>query len=1111
MGHKVLAFFTLLAGLTPAVFGLPTFTVTLAGFPDPNGNGAVDCGEEFELDILVYDDTPVVSPIAPRGGTITIPTTTFQTGWQYSPGSIALDNTRTDNCSIVTILAGNAPGDDRAVFRYSCLPSPTPGPSGHLYFLAARIRGIYIGTTGPYFVTAENALDSGEILTADLTGSNVQGCPQADLSLTKTDGGFTALQGQTVAYTLGYANAGDPAEDAVLRETVPANTTANLAVSSPGWSCSPSSAAGSTCILALGDLPAGAVGNRTFAVDVLPTTTASLITNTAGVTTTTPETNTANNSASDTTPVSPGDPDLELVKSVSGSSASPGSIVVFTLGVRNLGNGLTQNTAVQDTLPPGTTLEASASTPGWTCASSVCQFDLGTFVAGAARSLTLALRLPNPVPFNLTRLDNTACVSTTTAEPTGNNCGNASTPVIGAPDLSLDKSLDSGQGVPGSTLTFRLAITNNGNRDSGPVTLTETVPQHTTAQPSAAWTCSPDLSAGSVCTTSLPSIPGGGGTASRTFSVTVDSPLPQAADVVHNSACMTSPGTAQACDDIDVPTDATAMIMLSKALTSGSPVPGAVLSYTLTAQNTGNRASLPVVLTETVPQHTSFESASSSPGWACSSNVPPATCTLNVGSIAGGGATASRIFAVRVINPLPAIPGDIRNTACAQLPGSPDHCDEITVTPQGSPMLGIRKLLASGAPAPGELVTYRIEVSNSGDQHADNVLVTDELPPFTSVETAASSAWTCTSSSCTVTLPLLEAGSSTTLTLALRVSGTLPATAELLINRACATDGPRSVCDSVETPLGGAPVLTITKSYSGPALRAGADLPFTVSVSNTGNRDAMGAVLREVVPDGAVFLPSLSDPRWVCSDPVAGSPCTLTLDLAAGATDSASFIVRALSPLPEGIRQVANTACVLTPAGDVAACDETSTPLPTFVELTLRDSIADDRNGNGSLDDNDLLHYTLVVSNPADQPAVNLMVTTAIDPHLALVVGSVTASAGSILQGNSQAHSSPVVALPHLDPGESMTIEFDALAIDVSAAKIDHVSTQAQATGPEIAAEASDDPDTALDDDPTLTPVGGPSTPPSGVHDVPALSTLGLFALAVTLALVAFAILRHRA
>jgi uncharacterized repeat protein (TIGR01451 family) len=67
----------------------------------------------------------------------------------------------------------------------------------------------------------------------------------------KDDGGVTVAPGDTIVYTLTFTNVGNRnATGVVLTETVPANTTFNPALSTPGWVCVPGFSAGSTCTLA---------------------------------------------------------------------------------------------------------------------------------------------------------------------------------------------------------------------------------------------------------------------------------------------------------------------------------------------------------------------------------------------------------------------------------------------------------------------------------------------------------------------------------------------------------------------------------------------------------------------------------------------------------------------------------------------------------------------------------------------------------------------------------------------------------------------------------------------------------------------------------------------
>jgi len=90
-----------------------------------------------------------------------------------------------------------------------------------------------------------------------------------DLSITKTDNDVSAGPGQTIVYTLDYANIGNQnATGVVITETVPANTTYNAGASSVAWVCTPDNTAGSVCEYTVGAVDAGDSGSVTFALDV---------------------------------------------------------------------------------------------------------------------------------------------------------------------------------------------------------------------------------------------------------------------------------------------------------------------------------------------------------------------------------------------------------------------------------------------------------------------------------------------------------------------------------------------------------------------------------------------------------------------------------------------------------------------------------------------------------------------------------------------------------------------------------------------------------------------------------------------------------------------------
>jgi hypothetical protein len=158
----------------------------------------------------------------------------------------------------------------------------SPNGQGEGDVLVYTLSGLGAGTHTLEFLnngTATVALDRVEI-TPPVTSN-------AALGVSLTEGNVTPTAGQVLPYTINYNNAGSivagtgtGASGVVLTETVPANTTADLANSTPGWTLtSGSGGAGSTYTFNVSALGAGVTGSVVFSVDVanpVPAGTASL-------------------------------------------------------------------------------------------------------------------------------------------------------------------------------------------------------------------------------------------------------------------------------------------------------------------------------------------------------------------------------------------------------------------------------------------------------------------------------------------------------------------------------------------------------------------------------------------------------------------------------------------------------------------------------------------------------------------------------------------------------------------------------------------------------------------------------------------------------------------
>ena len=242
---------------------------------------------------------------------------------------------------------------------------------------------------------------------------------------------------------------------------------------------------------------------------------------------------------------------------------------------------------------------------------------------------------------------------------------------VGTLIASADVTLVSGATVDGRIISLNSSLTTDGNTISGPTCLAASTPTGTPP-------------------TATPTVTGTPPTATPTETATV-TPTPTETPTV------TATPTA-------TPTRTPVPPILHISKTSSSVVaPGATLVYTLKYSNVGGTTATSVVITETVPAHTTFNAAASTSGWSCPGSPPATVCTLSVSDLAQGG-TQSVLFAVTVDNP----PGTtiVRNTVRIAAAGvTPVSTTTIVRIPAPVPLLSTLGFAALLAPNPA--LTHR--------------------------------------------------------------------------------------------------------------------------------------------------------------------------------------------------------------------------------------------------------------------------------------------------------------------------------------------------------------------------------------------------------------------
>jgi uncharacterized repeat protein (TIGR01451 family) len=193
----------------------------------------------------------------------------------------------------------------------------------------------------------------------------------ADLSVTITDTPDPVLAGGNISYTITLVNNGpDTAASPALAITVPANTTFVSLTPPAGWTCITPAVGGTGSInCSAASLAVGV--SRTFPLAVkvnAGTANGVSISGSASATTTTPDSNGANNSASATTAVAaPDAADTALGVTGAPPTALRGSNIVYTFTFRNNGPATASSLQTGFNIPANTTFQTVSVPAGWTC------------------------------------------------------------------------------------------------------------------------------------------------------------------------------------------------------------------------------------------------------------------------------------------------------------------------------------------------------------------------------------------------------------------------------------------------------------------------------------------------------------------------------------------------------------------------------------------------------------------------------------------------------------------------------------------------------------------------------------------------------------------------
>ncbi|MBN1260862.1 MAG: DUF11 domain-containing protein, partial [Anaerolineae bacterium] len=535
-------------------------------------------------------------------------------------------------------------------------------------------------------------------------------------------------------------------------------------------------------------------------------------------------------------------PVLEITKMASDDPVEAGALLTYTLTVENHGNEDATGVTITDTVPADTEF-VSAANGGALVGDAVTWTGLAA-PAGDSITVMFTVGVDSPLPNGSVIANDDYAVTCT--EGAGDVGPSVEVTVSSAPILAIAKTADPGISVEaGDLLTYTLVVENTGNADATGVTISDAVPADTTFVSADAGGV---LVGGDVRWTGK-TAPVGDALTVR-FTVRVDSPLPNGTLVVNDDYGVTcAQGASTTGAPVEVTVTSSPQLTISKTASHDPVQAGALLTYTITAVNTGNANAGGSVITDVIPVGTTFVAASD--GGKLQGDRVEWT-----DKVVPSGGDLELTFTVRVDSPLPngtLITNAAYGVTCAcgcHAVGAP-----VEATVESAPVLSIIKTANATYVNPGELLTYTLTVSNTGNANASGVTISDTLPAnvvFISADAGGAAA------DGVVTWDGLAilAGEHISVQLVVEIAMPLPDGAEIVnasYGATCA-EGSFAVGSPVIAIVESAPLLAIAVQAWPEMVAAGDFITYTITVSNQGNADATGVDVYDRLPTYTTFI-----------------------------------------------------------------------------------------------------------------------------------------------------------------------------------------------------------------------------------------------------------------
>ncbi len=354
---------------------------------------------------------------------------------------------------------------------------------------------------------------------------------------------------------------------------------------------------------------------------------------------------------------------------------------------------------------------------------------------------------------------------------------------------------------------------------------------------------------------------------------------------------------------------ANADLQVTETPATGTVSAGGNIAYTIVVKNNGASNAAVPQWTQATPTNTTFVSLTGTAGWTCTTPsvgvAGTVTCTDNTALASGSSKTFTLTVAVNA--------GVVGNTSIGSsvsvtsstttdaTPGNNTATTTFTVVPAD---LSITQTPSPTTVNPGGAIAYTNVVTNNGASIANAPVFTQATPTNTTFQSVTATAgWTCTNPAVggTGTITCTDGsnmanGATATFTVNVQVnagvsdlttisgSGTITSTSDTAAGNNSATS---SVTVSAPADL------SISQTASAPVVAAGANVIYTVVVTNNGANQSQNVVFYENIPANTTFQSIGTVPTgWTCTTPGVNGTTPINCSIASLANaGTATFTV----------------------------------------------------------------------------------------------------------------------------------------------------------------------------------------------------------------------------